>query len=193
VIVFDGSRSNRRTQVFPILTVRADGTGERMLTRPQTPDEFPTWSPDGTSILFDHPLGRWGSDGTFHADGRIDLVTMNPEGSGRRKIAQVRNEPDHCACPAWSPDGTTIAYEAAGPSGKPDIYTMNADGSGEIQLTTDPSRDENPDWSPDGTQIAFYSERRGNGQIYLMNADGTNQHRITRDPWYDQAVRWRPG
>src|SRR5205807_4037283 len=96
------------------------------------------------------------------------------------------------ACAVWSPDETQIAYEAAESGGKPDIWVMNADGTGRIQLTQSPARDENPDWSPDGTRIAFYSERTGNAQIWVINADGSGEQRITHDPWYDQAVRWRP-
>jgi Tol biopolymer transport system component len=196
-IAFDGERYKQKGDGSQTFLIRVDGTGERQLTKAPTPEWLPAWSPDGRRILFEHPLGKWGKPDKkgfvyFEGDGRIDLYTIKPDGSGRHKIARVRNERDHCACADWSPDGTKIAYEAAGANGKSDIFVMNADGTGRTQLTTHPGRDENPDWSPDGTQIAFYSERTGNGQIYVMNADGTNQHRVTHDPWYDQAVRWQP-
>ncbi|NIR36917.1 MAG: hypothetical protein GWN79_09475, partial [Actinobacteria bacterium] len=53
-----------------------------------------------------------------------------------------------------------------------DLYLMNADGTGVVRLTTDPSGDFDPDWSPDGSRIAFWSRRDGNPEIYVMNADG---------------------
>ena len=60
-----------------------------------------------------------------------------------------------------------------------DIYVMNADGTGESQLTNHPGGDFQAVWSPDGTQIAFASNRDGNNEIYIMDADGSNQVRIT--------------
>jgi Tol biopolymer transport system component len=175
---------------LPALYVaNGDGSGRKLIAGRVLDHTTFSWSPDGRRIAF--PLGKWGKL-YFEGDGRIDLYTIRPDGTGRHRFAQIRNERDHCACAGWSPDGTKIAYEAPGGNGKPDIFVMNANGTGRKQLTSHPARDENPDWSPDGTQIAFYSERTGNGQIYVMNADGTNQHRITHDPWYDQAVRWQP-
>jgi Tol biopolymer transport system component len=181
-IVFDGARLETEGSGH-VYVMGADGTGKRRLTRGEA--FLPSWSPDGAKILYEVLIGIFETK-------RIDLYTINPDGSGRRKLARIRNEPNHCACAVWSPDGTKIAYEARGVNGKSDIYVMNADGTHRTPLTRHRARDENPDWSPDGTQIAFYSERPGNAEIYIMNADGTHQTRVTHDPWYDQAVRWEP-
>ena len=51
---------------------------------------------------------------------------------------------------------------------------MNADGTGQTNLTNNVAVDSWPAWSPDGTKIAFTSQRDGNGEIYSMNADGTH-------------------
>jgi Tol biopolymer transport system component len=145
------------------------------------------WSPDGQKILFER----------YFSGSRMELYTMNADGTSKQKIARVRtrtvNGSYWCACPAWSPDATKIAYEAMVARRNPAIFVMNADGSERKQLTHLAwTREENPDWSPDGTQIAFYSERFGNAEIVVMNADGTNQRRITHDPWYDCCPRWKP-
>jgi Tol biopolymer transport system component len=188
LIAFDGARTETNGFLIPdIYVMRADGTGERRLAGGRASQWLPVWSPDGRKIMFEQFVG----DALRHPK-LIDLYTINPDGSGKRKLTRVRNEADHCACAVWSPDGTKIAYEAEGVRGRSDIYVMNADGSDRRQLTHHRARDENPDWSPDGTQIAFYSERVGNAEIYVMNADGLQETRVTRDPWYDQAVRWEP-
>ena len=51
--------------------------------------------------------------------------------------------------PSWSPDGTALAYASvpAG-GGNIDIWSMGADGSSQVQLTTDPADDLSPDWQP---------------------------------------------
>ena len=63
--------------------------------------------------------------------------------------------------------------------GNPEIYVMNADGTGQMRLTNSPTWDAGPSWSPDGTRIAFESQRDGGYRIYVMNADGTSQTRLT--------------
>jgi Tol biopolymer transport system component len=178
-----------KTDYRQIWVMKSDGTEQRQLTNSHQFNASPTWSPDGTSIMFERYFG--GS--------RMELWTMNPDGGDKRKIARVKTYTDPanhswwCACPAWSPEGTKIAYEAITEKHKPSIFVMNADGSGRVRLTfRSATREENPDWSPDGTQIAFYSERFGNAEIVVMNADGSLQRRVTHDPWYDCCPRWQP-
>jgi Tol biopolymer transport system component len=94
--------------------------------------------------------------------------------------------------PAWSPDGTKIAFE-----GNREIYTMNADGTNQTRLTTNAALDTYPAWSPDGTKIVFNTDRDStesddNLEIYAMNADGTNQTRLTNDTAADSFPDWSP-
>ena len=92
--------------------------------------------------------------------------------------------------PAWSPDGTRIAFESAR-DGNEEIYVMNADGSGLARLTNNPAWDGGPAWSPDGARIAFSSNRDGVSEIYVMNTDGTNVARLTSGPG-DGWPAWSP-
>ena len=67
-----------------------------------------------------------------------------------------------------------------------DIWTINADGTRAVQLTTIPSEDAAPAWSPDGSKIAFRSTRDGNAGIYVMDAGGSGVTRL------GQSIAGRP-
>jgi putative hemolysin len=118
-----------------------------------------------------------------------DLYVMNRDGYDMSRL--TRGEADSFAGP-WSPDGTRIVYTAFGLTTS-DIAVINADGSGQVNLTDTPDVDEGfPDWSPDGTKIAYTTRRDGNNEIYVMNADGTNPSRWTDNPADDFAPVWSP-
>jgi Tol biopolymer transport system component len=126
-----------------------------------------SWSPDGKALAF-----------TLLKGGRWDVYAMRADGS---QVTRLTNQEDVMNFyTSWSPDGRRIAFSARrGSEAKTDIYTINADGTGGRQLTTDPAGDTTPAWSPDGRRIAFVSERDGLQQIYVMNSDGSAQTRLT--------------
>ena len=103
--------------------------------------------------------------------------------ASRRSTAQTLN---------WSPDGRKIVF-VSDRDGNLEIYVMNADGSGQRNLTRHPGYDSDPEWSPDGRKIAFATKREGNFEIYVMNADGSGQHNLTRNPAPDRFPVWSPG
>ena len=76
--------------------------------------------------------------------------------------------------------------------GNIDIFAMNADGSNETRLTTDPATDSSPVWSPDGNKVAFRSFRGGDTEIYVMDADGSNQTNLTNNDTNDETPAWSP-
>lgn len=95
--------------------------------------------------------------------------------------------------PVWSPDGSRIAfYGYREPLTNGDVYLINPDGTGLVDLTNDFYFSSDPSWSPDGTQIAFTSGRDGNREIYVMNADGTDLVNVSNDPGYDLDSAWSP-
>ena len=111
---------------------------------------------------------------------------MGSDGNGATRLTTNRSADD--ARPAWSPDGSKIAFHSDR-TGDYEIYVMNADGSGQTNLTLERSSDDfAPTWSPDGTKIAFQSE----GDLFVMNADGSLQTRLTSGPDVDLSPDWSP-
>ena len=111
-------------------------------------------------------------------DGNIEIYVMYADGSNQ---VNLTNNTAFDSEPAWSPDGSKIAFVSvvSERDGNIEIYVMDADGSNQVNLTNNVASDDNIAWSPDGSKIAFLSSRDGNGEIYVMEADGSNQVRLT--------------
>lgn len=74
-----------------------------------------------------------------------------------------------------------------------DIYSMNADGSGQTRLTDNPGHEHQPAWSPDGATLSFAG---GSGSqstgIYLMSTDGSRATALTEGWRHIGVARWSP-
>jgi len=115
---------------------------------------------------------------------------MNADGSNQHRLT---DNPAPDSYPAWSPDGTRIAFVSER-DGNSEIYVMNADGSDPRRLTDEAAVDAYPAWSPNGREIAFVSAREGAAEVFMMDADGSNVRRVTSlfgaNGWYPA---WAPG
>ena len=130
----------------------------------------PSWSADGKRIVF----AARGYIYTIHADGRgLKRITTRPfitNADGRRlKIHATDSRP------AWSPDGSRIAFARHGNGGRDNVWSMRPDGRGQRALTNTGTRGWlSPDWAPDGSRLVY---ARSPG-LWVVGADGTNDHVI---------------
>lgn len=121
-------------------------------------------SPDGKTIAY-----------LRNAEGNVELWAMDRDGANRRPILTGAFFVESAS---WSPDGRKLVLSFSTETVASDIATINADGTGFLNLTPDPLPaimfDRDAAWSPDGTRIAFSSNRSGARRLWVMNADGAN-------------------
>ncbi len=195
--------SSDRTGIVSIWSMDPDGTGATQLTFPGTKfqDWWPVVSPSGRRIVFTR------YDFTSAALGSEALYIMNADGSHIRRLSQQGgNFDDNVA--DFSPDGHTIAFisdrndpnrltnicrHAVGAPGcNWDLYTMNTDGTGQRQLTSDPGADSYPEFAPHGHKLMFSSTRSGSMAVYTMNRDGSAVSKLTPDAMQAGDSNWSP-
>ena len=170
-----------------LYSIALDGTGGRFLTGKNAladgsilVEAHPDWSPEAERIVFT----RYIVEGREAAAPKIWAV--EPEGSN---LVQLTHGPRPDFLPAWSPDGTKIAFTREF-RGSAEIFLMNADGSGVTQVTHDrAAHDQHPTWSPDGRRIAYTSHTESDQDLFVMNVDGSQPTRVTDGPFEAMPAR----
>ena len=115
---------------------------------------------------------------------------MGRDGSN---VRQLTNSDGADGGPAWSPDGSRIAFDSTRDSNY-ELYVIDADGSKTRRLTHTPRRSEaRPTWSPDGKRIAFNAGTEGNletHEICIIDANGSNLQCLTDNGFFDAHPDW---
>ena len=181
----DGSKIAFAANSFPqdaqtdleIWVVGATGGVATPLTSNTFPDTYPAWSPLGDQIAF---------VSTRPGDTDRNIYVMNADGNAQTSITpNVTTDcgdptpetcyQDHDDDPAWSPDGSQIAYvherEPQG-GGSPNIWTMSPAGTGKTNITESTTAFTNPAWSPQGDMLAAVGAVTTNRDIWTMTSSG---------------------
>jgi Tol biopolymer transport system component len=153
-----------------------------------TPEAQPTFTDAKEEIAF-------ASD----RSGRPQLYLVDLAGGETRQLTDL---PDGACQPAWSPDGTTLAFTSPCTSNREEyagssifVLQVGADGSASepSPLILSLSGGEyDPAWSPDGAKIAFTSLRTGRAQIFVAGADGSNPQNLNSDLAFNWSPAWSP-
>ena len=167
----------------------ADGSGERPLTKPESLDYNPSWSPKGDWIVF-----------TSERAGSADLYRIHPDGSG---LERLTDDPAYDDQAAFSPDGSRIVFVSTRGGGRANLWILDAATHKATALTSGDGGDFRPSWSPDGEWIAFSSDRdsdlrpaKGRWErlhivdVYLIHPDGTGLKRISEHGGFCGSPKW---
>ena len=121
----------------------------------------PAWSPDGSTIYY--------TSGPTPPDATSEIMSI-PAAGGTSSQLTTNSATDQD--PSVSPSGK-VAY-ASNLTGTFEIWTMNADGTGQTQVSGGAAGTTNtdPSWSPDGTNIAFISDRSGTREVWQTTPGG---------------------
>ena len=135
----------------------------------------PSWSPDGSQLVF-----------TGYDGGISDLYVVGRDGSGLRKLTDDKYANLQ---PVWSPDGNTIAFVTdRGPDtdfaslafGNSRIALFHLDsGTEEVLQHMDTGKNMSPQWGPEGRTLAFVSDRSGVSNIFLYDFDDAEVYKLT--------------
>lgn len=178
----------RAAMAAAIWRVRSDGTGAEALTDNSTNAGFPSYSADGSKIVY----RVWGKENGLRV---LDLAS--------RTTSVLTTESDNL--PDWSADGKLILFtRKTGPTNF-DVCTIQPDGSNLRVLTTSGANDGHAVWNYDGRilynsgmygfreEAALYDDTfQPYGQIMAMNADGSGKQLLTDSQWEDSMPLYLP-
>jgi TolB protein len=167
--------SARRGVGYEIYLMNPDGSNQRLLFGDEQGGPLYTgdfeWSPDGSKIR-------------FITDGRIYVAQV---GDGAGPVQNLTPAGSFDSAASWSPDGSRIAFIST-VGGGPDLFVMNADGSGRTPLTATTGAESNPRWVNGGARIAYDMGQ----ELRVMNPDGTGGAAVSSGVGPMGGAVWSP-
>ena len=167
--IFVAGISDGRPGDIQQLTQERRSTINRYYYSPFDHEISPTWSADGSEIMFlSNPERYYGTGGFFRRKAQ--------PGAESREIHT--EETTWKAKPDWSRDGKRIVYSSYAGRNWNQLWVMTAAGADPFPLTYGDYDNTAPRWSPDGKRIAFISNRDGNTSLWIQDWLGGKQQQV---------------
>ncbi len=179
-IAFVSRRGIDTTTPQELYVIDLDGRNQRKLTTLFGKAKNPTWSPDGSQLVFAWENSRNETD-------MFNYLYAIPARGGEPKL--LLKAEGLILSPRFSPSGSRIAV-AISYGGNMEIYTVSVRGGKPKRLTASRAIELFPAWSPRGDRLAFVSDRSGGPQIWTMKSDGTDTQRASFHGAYNQSPDW---
>jgi Tol biopolymer transport system component len=163
-----------------LYVMNSDGSDQTALTTDRWYNSFPSWSPDGSELVFVRDLR-----------GDYELFRISTDTSEVTRLTDNRGT-DHW--PQWSPDGTRIIYSFAAPSFEDyEIISIAPDGTDRLKLTDNRFRDDmSPQWAPSADRISFIRCQGTTCHLYAMNPDGSSKDLLVEGGVENLSHAWSP-
>ena len=177
-IAFQSMTGTYRTSTIWIMN--ADGSDRKQLTQLPRTGLHPAWSPDGKQIAF---------TGFSTEDEWIHIFVMNADGSN---IRQVTSGGTNDGGPTWAPDGTILFGRSTPPNVLGEVFAVNSDGSGLVQVTKNELL-RGFALSPDGKRLAVF--RGATFQIVVHPREAPGNEVLLIDAFSDcddVKLSWSP-
>jgi TolB protein len=145
-----------------------DGANPHRITVYRNLSIQPAWTPDGRYLAY-----------TSYTTGFNDIYVQSVFEAGKLTRPVGGTSSIKNSSPAFSPDGTKVAFTSIRDGGEQEVFVANRDGSNVRQLTNHRLSSFAPAWSPGGNQIVFISDRGGDAQLYVMGADGSGVEHVS--------------
>src|SRR5205823_3189458 len=129
-----------------LYVVNPDGTGQEQATHDIAIEGTNLWSPDGRRVLLQASVGGIST---------IVIIDIGADNKGSNAVQLTADVKADSAFPAWSPDGSQIAFQSKRGSGNFQVFVMDADGNNKRRLSDGKGYAGQPAWSPDGKYIVY--------------------------------------